>query len=170
MIIWLNGTFGAGKTTTAEQLTALVPDSRLFDTEQVGYMLRHVLDPVPDFQDWPPWRALAVETASRLLDYVGGILVVPQTVLVEQYWTEIRDGLESKGVPVRHFVLHTDRDTLDHRIRTDTRPDSLTAVDWRLKHLSAYEEALPWLPREATVVDTTAHTPAQVARLIANRP
>ncbi|WP_228834433.1 AAA family ATPase [Nocardia abscessus] len=33
MIIWLNGTFGAGKTTTAGELTALLPGSRIFDTE-----------------------------------------------------------------------------------------------------------------------------------------
>lgn len=33
MIIWLNGTFGAGKTTTAHELAKLVPGSRLFDPE-----------------------------------------------------------------------------------------------------------------------------------------
>ena len=40
MIIWLNGTFGAGKTATAKEQLPLVPDTRLFDPETVGYMLR----------------------------------------------------------------------------------------------------------------------------------
>lgn len=94
MIIWLNGTFGAGKTTTAKEVTSLLPDSRLFDTEKVGEMLWHVLGvPDRDFQDFPPWRGLVVETARQVLDHVGGTLVVTQTVLVESYWREIHDGL-----------------------------------------------------------------------------
>lgn len=51
-------------------------------------MLRHVLatEKVDDFQDWRPWRALVVATAEQVLDYVGGTLVVPQSVLVREYW------------------------------------------------------------------------------------
>ncbi|HWO67051.1 MAG TPA: ATP-binding protein, partial [Umezawaea sp.] len=71
MIAWLNGTFGAGKTTTARELTQLIPQSRIFDSEQIGYMLRHVLtEPVDDFQDWPPWRPLVTRTAVEILNYV----------------------------------------------------------------------------------------------------
>ncbi|MFF1418911.1 AAA family ATPase [Streptomyces sp. NPDC058280] len=168
MIVWLNGTFGAGKTTTTKELTALLPQSRAFDSEEVGYMLRDVLSSVPvtNFQEWRPWRGLVVETAAQVLDYVGGALVIPQTVLTEQYWTEIRAGLENKGIPVHHFVLHTDRDTLVERIHTDPKPESSGAVQWRLDHLSAYEDALPWLRREATVIDTTEISPARAAQLI----
>ncbi|MFC7646356.1 AAA family ATPase [Streptosporangium lutulentum] len=121
MIIWLNGTFGAGKTTTAGELVELIPEARIFDSEYVGYMLRHVRDlpQVRNFQQWPPWRGLVVETASQLLGYLGGVLVIPQTVLVEEYWTEIRTGLEKAGIPLHHFLVHTDQDTLIHRIETD---------------------------------------------------
>ncbi|EFE75050.1 ATP-binding protein [Streptomyces filamentosus] len=167
MIIWLNGTFGAGKTTTAKEVTSLLPDSRLFDTETVGWMLRHVLGvPEKDFQDFPPWRGLVVETARQVLDHVGGTLVVTQTVLVEAYWQEIREGLAKAGVPVHHFLLHTDRDTLVERIETDTKPDSVGARQWRLDHLSDYERALPWLRREAQVVDTTDVLPTEVAATV----
>ncbi|MGQ0717993.1 MAG: hypothetical protein ACT4NP_11925 [Pseudonocardiales bacterium] len=94
MIVWLNGTFGVGKTTTAKALVALLPDSRIFDPERVGFMLGHVLttEQVDDFQDWRPWRELVIATARQVLNYVGGTLVVPQSVLVCQYWREIRDG------------------------------------------------------------------------------
>jgi len=40
VIIWLNGAFGCGKTTTASELSVVIPGSRLFDPETVGYMLR----------------------------------------------------------------------------------------------------------------------------------
>jgi hypothetical protein len=167
VIIWLNGTFGAGKTTTSGELVKFIPEARIFDAEQVGYMLQRVpgLPQLGDFQHWPPWRGLVVETACQVLDYVGGVLVIPQTVLVEQYWTEIRTGLEKAAIPVRHFLLHTDQDTLVHRIETDTVESG--ARQWRLDHLSKYRAALPWLSREAEVVDTTGILPEQVAQIIA---
>ncbi|MFJ1601332.1 AAA family ATPase [Streptomyces sp. NPDC088261] len=170
MIVWLNGTFGAGKTTTAKELAGLLPQARIFDSEEVGSMLRHVLSSVPctDFQEWTPWRGLVVETAAQVLDYVGGVLVVPQTVLTAEYWAEIRTGLAAKGIPVHHFVLHTDRETLTTRIHTDTAPESRSAARWRFDHLTPYEEALPWLRREATILDTTRVPPAAVARTVAD--
>lgn len=62
MIIWLNGTFGCGKTSTASELHSQVPSTRVFDPETMGYMLRPNLadQPVSDFQHWPPWRPLVV--------------------------------------------------------------------------------------------------------------
>ncbi|MFD6280127.1 AAA family ATPase [Streptomyces sp. NPDC060209] len=170
MIIWLNGTFGAGKTTTARELTSRIPESRLFDAEKVGEMLWHVLGTPPrDFQDWRPWRGLVVETARQLLDYVGGTLVVTQTVLQETYWQELSTGLAEAGIPVRHFLLHTDHETLVHRIRTDAAPESANAAQWRLDHLPAYRDALPWLQREAETVDTTGVPPSRVAEIVIGR-
>src|SRR4051812_37715179 len=72
-----------------------------------------------DFQQWPPWRQLVVETARRVLDYTGGTLVIPMTVLVEQYWREISTGLAQHAIPVRHFVLHADQATLRGRIERE---------------------------------------------------
>lgn len=166
MIVWLNGTFGAGKTTTATELAGLLPDARVFDSEWVGFMLRHVLGPVDDFQDWPPWRGLVVETAAQLQAYVGGTLVVPQSVLVEAYWQELRTGLEKAGLPVHHVLLHAADDTLVRRIESDTVETG--ARQWRLDHLPAYRTALPWLRRAAdTVVDTAGAEPHAVAQRIA---
>ncbi|EWC59883.1 ATP/GTP binding protein [Actinokineospora spheciospongiae] len=94
MIVWLNGPFGAGKTSASRELTELLPRARVFDSEEVGFMLRHVLtEPVADFQDWPAWRALVVHTAAEVLSQVGGTLVVPQTVLDRSYAEEIFAGL-----------------------------------------------------------------------------
>ena len=162
MIVWLNGTFGAGKTTTAGELVKILPSARLFDPEMVGFMLRHVLyEPVADFQDQPPWRALVRATARQVLDHVGGILVAPQTILVEDYAREIFAGLAEDGVPVRHFVLHADTAELIRRIEGTTE-----ATQWRLDHVQPYLDAVPWLHRDATVVDTTGRTSAEVALMV----
>ncbi|WP_419994605.1 AAA family ATPase [Streptomyces boninensis] len=162
MIVWINGTFGAGKTTTARELEQLLPDARIFDPEMVGTMLRYGVTKLPehtDFQQLEPWRPLVVETADQLLRSWGGTLIAVQTVLHEPYWDEIRSGLEQRGIPVRHFVLDADRATLESRIEGDT-PD---IREWRHAHLDAYESARPWLRRAGTMLDTSALTPAQVA-------
>lgn len=167
MIVWLNGTHGAGKTTTGALVQRLLPDSRVFDAEKVGETLMDITPGLPatdNFQHWPPWRPLVVETARRVLDYTGGILVMPMTVLVEQYWREISAGLAQHAVPVRHFVLHADQDTLRGRIEGDP---VLGPSAFRLHHLEPYAEAArTWLHAEAEVVDTTRLTPVQTARRI----
>lgn len=168
MIVWINGAHGAGKSTTSPLVQQLIPDSRVFDAEKVGETLMDITPGLPttdNFQHWPPWRPLVVETARRVLDYTGGTLVIPMTVLVEEYWREISTGLAQHGVPVRHFVLHADQDTLRGRIAGDALgPDS----PFRLTYLEPYAEAArTWLHDEAEVVDTTHLAPAEAALRIA---
>jgi hypothetical protein len=145
----------------------LIPDSRVLDAEKVGETLMDIAPGLPEtdnFQHWPPWRQLVVETARRVLDYTGGTLVMPMTVLVEQYWREIGTGLAQHAIPVRHFVLHADQDTLRGRIAGEHPVPS----PFRLKYLERYAEAARiWLHEAAEVVDTTHRTPARAARQIA---
>ena len=169
MIVWLNGTHGVGKTTTAALVQQLIPDSRVFDAEKVGETLMDVYPGLPqtdNFQHWPPWRPLVVETARRILDYTGGTLVMPMTVLVEPYWREISQGLASYGIPVHHFVLHADQDTVRGRIQDDA---VMGPSSFRFSYLSPYAEAFQsWLSKEAHVIDTAGLTPAQAASEVAD--
>lgn len=169
VILWLNGTHGVGKTTVSALVQQLIPDSRVFDAEKVGETLMDITPGLPktdNFQHWPPWRPLVVETAHRILDYTGGTLIMPMTVLVEQYWREINTGLAGHAIPVRHFVLHAEPDTLRRRIEQDT---VLGPSTFRLAHLEPYAEAArTWLHDEADVIDTTHITPARAAQQIAD--
>jgi hypothetical protein len=169
VIVWLNGTHGVGKTTTSALVQQLIPGSRVLDAEKVGETLMDITPGLPatdNFQHWPPWRPLVVETARRVIDYTGGTLVMPMTVLVEQYWREISGGLARHAIPVRHFVLHADQDTLRRRIDEDT---DLGPSWFRLSYLEPYAEAArTWLHDAAEVVDTTHLSPAQVAAQVAD--
>jgi adenylylsulfate kinase-like enzyme len=55
VIIWLNGTFGAGKTSTAAELAGILTDARQFDPEWVGHMLQASLAD-QDFTDFSSCR------------------------------------------------------------------------------------------------------------------
>ena len=168
MILWINGTFGAGKTSIAKELVEILPRARIYDPEQVGYMLRHILtEPIDDFQDWPPWRQLVVETAAQVHRYVGGVLVTPMTLLRRDYLREIFDGLASHGLEVRHVLVHAHPDELARRINHNQGLPEQTRR-WRLDHLPIYQQALPWLTTGADLIDTTDRPPAQAARDIAD--
>lgn len=166
MIVWLNGTFGAGKTATATALVPLIPEARLFDPETVGYMLQPNLadHPVSDFQHWAPWRPLVVATATELARYTGEHLIAPQTILNRDYLAEIVTGLRAAGIALFHVLLDASDDVLRSRIEA-----SAEARQWRLDHLPEYRQARGWLRREADLVlDTAAFTADQAAREIAS--
>ncbi|MER5874157.1 AAA family ATPase, partial [Streptomyces sp. NPDC002044] len=163
MIVWINGTFGAGKTSTARELTAILPDGTLFDPEFVGDALRVLLPrkrlaEVSDYQDLPSWRRLVVDTAAALLAELGGVLVVPMTLLRQEYRDEIFGGLAARRIPVRHVLLAPAETILRQRIATREEPGASQDVDvrvrqWAYDHIPAYRQALGWLTADAHVVD-----------------
>ncbi len=55
MIIWINGPFGAGKTTLAKRLRDRRSKSLIFDPEEIGFVVKETV-PMPasgDYQDLP---------------------------------------------------------------------------------------------------------------------
>jgi hypothetical protein len=168
VIIWLNGTFGAGKTTTARQLTGRLANARHFDPELVGYLLMSALNDheFKDFQDLAPWRELVPVFTEKIADFTGQHLIAVQTVLREDYWRELTDGFKRTPLDIFHVLLHVDSAVLAERIKADEVDAS--ACQWRLDHIGDYETARPWLESAADlVIDATKLPAADVAERIA---
>ncbi len=164
MIIWLNGTFGVGKTSTADRLAALIPDGRVFDPETVGAMLRANLAdrPVSDFQDWPAWPPLVATALIEITRMTGQNVIAPQTVLKREHLDQVLVPLRVAGLEVFQVLLDADEAVLRSRIE-----GSDEAMAWRLDHLDEYKAARSWMAEMADlVVDTVASTPPQIARRI----
>ena len=179
MIVWINGAFGAGKTTTARELIDLIPNSTLFDPELIGAGLTHLLPPkhlseVGDFQDLAVWRRLVVDTAAALLAELEGVLVVPMTLLRQDYRDEIFGGLAARRIPVRHVLLAPAETILRERIAGREAPPDLTdgqtgVRQWSYDHIEPYRAALAdWLTADAHPVDTSALTPYEAAERVAD--
>ncbi|WP_432136177.1 MULTISPECIES: NUDIX hydrolase [unclassified Streptomyces] len=177
-VVWINGAFGAGKTTTARELIDLIPNSTLFDPEVIGAGLAHLLPAkhlaeVGDFQDLPIWRRLVIDTAAALIAEVGGTLVVPMTLLRQEYRDEIFGGLAARRIPVRHVLLAPAETILRARIAGREVPPDLPDGDmrvrqWAYDHIEPYRAALgSWLAADAHLVDTGALTPREAATRIA---
>lgn len=120
MILWLNGSFGAGKTTVAHELQRRLPDAFVYDPENVGYFLRKNAPEVcrtEDFQDVPLWRDFNYETLKWIAGTYPGVILAPMTLNRQQYFDEIIGRLVQDGVVVHHIILWAGRETLLKRLR-----------------------------------------------------
>ncbi|MFD5748788.1 NUDIX domain-containing protein [Streptomyces sp. NPDC127033] len=177
MIVWINGAFGVGKTSTARELIDLIPNCTLYDPEPIAGELTRLLPQkklaeVSDFQDLPIWRRLVVDTAAALLAEVGGALVVPMTLLRQEYRDEIFGGLAARRIAVRHVLLSTDETILRARIaaREDVADDPEVNERnrrWCYEHIEPYRTALDWLTGDAHVIDNTVLTARETAEALA---
>ncbi|PSM40585.1 ATP/GTP-binding protein [Streptomyces dioscori] len=178
IVVWINGAFGAGKTTTARELIDLIPNSTLFDPELIGTGLAHLLPAkrlaeVGDFQDLPIWRRLVVDTAAAMLAELGGVLVVPMTLLRQDYRDEIFGGLASRRIAVRHVLLAPAETILRERIAgREVPPDlpdgEIRVRQWSYDQIEPYRAALAgWLTADAHPVDNGVLTPYESAVRVA---
>jgi hypothetical protein len=166
VIVWLNGSFGVGKSTTARELEKLSGRLRQFDPELVGGLLARSLadHEVSDFQQYPSWRRLVPVVADEVARFTGQHLVAAQSVLVEDYWHELRHGLADHGQQVFHVVLDADAGTLHARIDADD-DEPARIRPWRHRHVDVYLAARDWLrPAADLVVDTVALDASAAAR------
>lgn len=120
MIVWLNGAFGAGKTTAAFELHRRLPGSFVYDPEEVGFFLRKNMPEAchtADFQDMPLWRSFNYQILKELHERYDGPVIVPMTLVDPAYFEEIVGRLEDEGVPVVHIVLYASRETILKRLK-----------------------------------------------------
>lgn len=168
-LLWINGPFGAGKTTAARRLQNSHDRVVVFDPEVIGSALRTALQPVVpvrDFQEWPAWReavAAALNALARELPATPHLIVVPQTIVVQEYWAQIRAALDP-GLGVHAAVLRVSKDR--HRARVVADPEEPMAVDWRLTNYDGFDGA-DWIRSVFHTVDVTDRNPDAVAEVLA---
>src|SRR5260221_5745471 len=134
-VIWINGAFGAGKTTVARALTSRLPGAIMFDPEAVGLMLRQTipagLRPTADFQAIPLWRRLTNDTIEGLLEQYQRPVVVALTVVNPEYFDELVGALRRAGITVHHFTLTAETATIRKRLVTRVARPWSTLWAWR---------------------------------------
>ncbi|UKA56942.1 hypothetical protein [Arthrobacter sp. FW306-2-2C-D06B] len=123
-----------------------------------------------DFQDLPAWRALVPATAFEIRRHTGQHLVAVQTVLRQDYWSELKASFSDLDDQVFHVLLDADEATLRNRIENDQV--ELSARQWRLDHVERYAAARTWMIKDADlVIDTSSlATKDVVSRIAASVP
>jgi predicted kinase len=175
MMIWINGAFGAGKTTLAAELRRRLPDALDFDPEDVGYILSKWV-PAPDscdFQDIPLWRKLVAEFAVGMAADYGRTLIIPMTLVNPAYRDEIFGRISKAGERVLHVFLDVPAHELRRRIDAQVLLENDPAADasaraFRHRNVERCVAARAELPASTLILCGDQHSPARLAELVMN--
>jgi AAA domain len=160
MMVFINGPFGIGKTTTARLLVERIPNALLYDPELVGAILRATLGKVQrvsDYQDFVLWPRLTVEVARLLRVILRRPLVIPMTVARRDRFDFITSGLRRLDPDLLCVRLAAPREVLMQRIS-----GSSEGQQWRFDHV---DEGVA-LSRDSAFgreIRTDGRTPSEVA-------
>jgi hypothetical protein len=140
VIIWINGLFGSGKSTTARLLADRLDGARIVDPEQIGFGLptwHGNGGELDDIQHDPRWRGLTKDAVVAVEEAVG-TAVVPMTLFIPEYFEEVVGDLRRAGHELHHFTLRVGADVA--LTRGSRRPDGLDA--WALPRNEMYQTCL----------------------------
>jgi len=172
-VIWINGAFGAGKSTLAEELRRRLPDTIPFDPEYVGYILRGWVPAAPsgDFQDIPLWRRMVAQFAIGLADDYRRPLIVPMTLVNPTYRAEIFGPIRAAGHDLVHAFLDVPAEELHRRIDAqETGPGGEIFNDesrvFRHGNVDRCVAAAAELPPDTLVLPADKMSPAGLAEAI----
>ena len=167
VIIWINGGFGAGKTTLAEELHRRLPDAVVYDPEDVGLMLWKQIPPNGDFQHLPSWRELVVATALALRRHHADTLIVPMSLIRDAYRDQILGGLAGAGEQVLHVFLEADagvlRERLNARVTSPGRDWDQAAREFGMTGLDEMVAAAARQSDGTLILRSDKLTPAELA-------
>jgi len=141
MIVWINGSFGSGKTSVAKRLNDMLSQSFLYDPEEAGFFIRDNSPPTmqkEDFQDFALWREINYGMIASMAAHYEGVVIIPMTLINDQYYDEIITKLIEDGVALRQYVLIASKETLLQRLAAredDNNP-------WIVPRLDACIDAL----------------------------
>ncbi|MDE6914261.1 MAG: AAA family ATPase [Lachnospiraceae bacterium] len=142
MLIWINGAFGAGKTQAAYELQRRLPNSFVYDPENIGFFLQKNIPPsihMDDFQDYSMWRTFNLDILDYCLQRHAGPVIVPMTITNKQYYNEVI-GILSKKFEVRHIILCAGRETLLRRLASRFETPRSWAARQIDRCMKAFEE------------------------------
>lgn len=163
MIIWINGSFGSGKTSTAELLKNELDKSIIYDPEKIGGFLSNMFNhEKDDFQDYELWRILNSDILKYMCS-VYEIVIVPMTITNKNYYDEIINGLQTSGVEIKHFILNASKEEIINRL--DSREDS---TEWAYNQVDRCIKAFEENKFDAKIINTDNMTIEEVVKSIVN--
>lgn len=165
MIIWINGTFGVGKTTISEELHKKLKDSYIYDPEMAGeFIWNNLPDCISrkgDFQDIPMWCDFNYQMLKYIYENYPGIIIVPMTLVNKEYYSQIIGRLINEGVPIHHYILTAEKSTILNRLTKRGEVDNSWASQQIDRCLTAFEKDI-----EGIKINTSNLSTEEIVRTI----
>lgn len=145
-VVFLNGSFGVGKTSVAKALVRHLPRSVRYNPEifpngwlwRVPRFVRLENRDTGDYQDMPLWRELTVHTL-RQMRRLAPVVIVPMAFSNRDYLREILGKTRRFDSDVHHFCLVAPLETVEARLRQ--RGDAPKHLEWQLRRARTCCEA-----------------------------
>jgi broad-specificity NMP kinase len=148
MIVLINGSFGAGKTTIAKLLREKFPGSVIYDPEWAGVALMRAArwirfqgSGTDDFQDINLWRRLTVRGSKLARWLFSGPVIVPMTFTRRAYLDEVMAGLNQVDPEVKLFCLRATLPTVKQRLAQRGTDNDERAANWVARRIIECVEA-----------------------------
>lgn len=152
MIIWINGAFGAGKTTIATELNKKIHPSFLYDPENLGDFFRTNIPSSlqkSDFQYYPEWREWNAYLLKKLHEDYTGDIIVPMTLYKTEAIDDIFGFLKKENIPLCHIQLEVSKETILSRLKE--RPPYL--FEWGATKVDEILEAFNTFPQNDKIMN-----------------
>jgi chloramphenicol 3-O-phosphotransferase len=169
VIVFLNGSFGVGKTSVARALKRYL-GAAIYNPEITGGVIRslpHWLgltnQKSGDYQDMPLWRNGTV-AGIRLVRSVRPVVIVPMAFSNRAHLDEIMGKVRSFDSDVQHFCLVAPFDVVETHLRQ--RGDAPKHLTWQLRRAKVCCEAHK-SPEFAIRIESVDREPDEIAREIA---
>ncbi len=175
MIVMINGSFGAGKTTVAKLLREVFPGSAIYDPEWAGMGLMRLPKWIrlkgsgtDDFQDIDWWRKSAVAGVRLFRFFAAGPVIVPMTFTDRGYFEEVSAGLKGIDPGLRAFCLKASLPTVKKRLAERGDQIGGAEAEWMARRIRECADAHR-APHFGEPVDTEGRSAREVAEEIVKR-
>ena len=146
MILFINGSFGVGKTTVGRILQKRIADSVLYNPEWTGSVLMRL--PIKfqgsgtdDFQDVDLWRKSVVSGIKLFRFFARKTVIVPMAFYRKNYLDEVVEGVRKFDNQVRIFCLKASFETILKRLEKRGEKIESGEDNWAIRKA---KECIEW--------------------------
>lgn len=155
MIVWINGTVGAGKSHVAQKLAELLTekDAEYIESDLywMDFLRDHFNEALSGFE--PYYNRFFLNILRKAIEekmYGSGRMpIVPMSLVTKLCENKLLDYFEGKDVPMLHIILEATKETIISRIENDPIRDKsaqtqqIPKIPWQMQYLEAeYPDAV----------------------------
>lgn len=156
MIVWINGTVGAGKSHVAQKLAELLAEKGAeyieSDLYWMGFLRDHFIVAISSGFD-PYYNRFFLNILRKAIEekmYESDRMpIVSMSLVTKLCEKELLDYFEEKDVPMLHIILQATKETIISRIENDPIRDKsaqtqqIPEITWQMQYLEAeYPDAV----------------------------
>ena len=154
MIIWVDGTYGVGKTTIATMLKEKMGDEveLLLSDYYYNATIKKIMAEAEVNHRFPCIGGTLPQNNMRFLREFKQLIEeksAEKTLIIDMALTKteckvnLYDSLEKEGKIIKHFILTADEKTIKSRIANDTDRMKDLSLDWLKDNLSFLDKNFP---------------------------